>query len=147
MSGLLVGVFAEFNQGAYCGLGVKESDVESFSAFAGSFVDEAAAFTFEFAQSVGHAVFNCESYVLDASATAVVGDKLADGAVFRCAFEQLEFGLAYLEESGAHFLVSYFFDGEAFEAKHFFVEGDCLVEAGNGDADVFDMRNIHGERN
>ena len=59
------------------------------------------------------------------------------------AFEQFDFGLTHFEESGAHFLVCYFFNSETFQTKHFFVEGDCFVEAGHGDADVFNMGNFH----
>ena len=139
MGGLLVGVLAELDESAYRALGVQESDVEAFGALAGSLVDEAAALGLDFGEGVGHAVLDGESDVLDAAAAAVVGDELGDRAVLAGAFEELDFGLAYLEEGGAHFLVSHFFDGEAFEAEHVFVERNGLVEAGNGDADVFDM--------
>ena len=39
----------------------------------------------------------------------------------------------------AYFLVGYFFDGEAFEAEHVFIERNGFVERGHGDTDVFDM--------
>ena len=67
----LVGVLTELYQSANSGFGVQESDVEAFSALAGSFVDKLAAFFFGFGQSVGHAVLDSKSYVLDATATAV----------------------------------------------------------------------------
>ena len=124
---------------------MNESYVEAFGALAGSLVDETAAFALEFAQGVGNTVFHCEGYMLDAAAAAVVGDELGDGAVFGGAFQKLNLGLTDLEERGAYFLVGYFFDGEALEAEHVLVEGDCLVERRNGNADVFDMGNFHNK--
>lgn len=50
---------------------------------------------------------------------------------------------AFFKVGGAYFLIGHFFDCEALQAKHVFIEGNCLVEAGYGYADVFDVRNIH----
>ena len=66
-----------------------------------------------------------------------------NGAVLGRGLKKLDFGLSDTEESCAHFLVGHFLDGEAFEAEHIFVEGDCLVEARHGYADVFDVGNVH----
>lgn len=141
--GLFVGVFAEFHECAAGRFGVKECDVETFGALAGCFVDEAAAFFFGFGESVGHAVLHGECDVLYAAAAAVVGDEFGDGTVVGGAFEELDFGLAYFKEGGAYFLVGHFFNGEAFETEDVFVERDCLVERGDGYADMFDVRNVH----
>ena len=64
-------------------------------------------------QGVGHSVGHGESYVLDASATAVVGDELGYGAVFGRGFEKLDLGLSDAEEGCAHFLIGHLFDSEA----------------------------------
>lgn len=141
--GGLFGLLAELDEGSAGALGVEEGNVETFGALAGSLVDNAAAFAFELAQGVGDSVGDVERDVLDASAAAVAGNKLGYGAVFRGAFQELELGLPQAEECGAHLLVSYFFNGEALYAKHVFIEGDCLVERGNGDADVFNMGDFH----
>ena len=94
---------------------MNECDVEAFGTFTGSFVDKAAAFAFEFGESICHAVFNGESYVLNTAASTVGSDEFADGAVFGCTFKKLEFGLADFEESGANLLVCNFFNCKALE--------------------------------
>ena len=139
-----MGVFAEFHKGAHSGFRVEEGDVEAFCAFAGCLVNRAAALFFCFGQGVGNAVGYCECHVLYAAATAVVGNEFGDGAVFSCAFEKFDFGLADLEEGCAHFLVCHFFYCEAFKTENVFVERNGFVEGGYRDADVFDMGNIHG---
>ena len=58
-------------------------------------------------------------------------------------FKQLDFGLSYLEECCAHFLVGYFFDGKTLKAKDVFVEGDSLVQRGNGYAYMFNVGDVH----
>lgn len=138
-----LGLFAQFDERAARALGVEEGNVEAFGALAGSLVYEAAAFFFKFAQGVGHAVGDVQGHVLNAAATAVVGNELADGAVVRRALEQLDFGLADAEKCGAHLLVGNFFDSEALDAQHVLVERNGFVERGHGDADVFDMADFH----
>lgn len=116
VSVLFIGVLAEFDQRTDGRLGVEECDVEAFGALAGSFVDEAAAFGFDFVERVLHAVGDCECHVLYATAAAVVFDEFRDGAFGCGAFEEFELGLAYFEEGGANFLVGNFFDCEALQA-------------------------------
>lgn len=58
-------------------------------------------------------------------------------------FEKLDFGLAYLKEGCAHFLVGNLLDGKAFKAKNVLVEGDSLVKGGDSYTHMFDMRNVH----
>lgn len=111
-----LGVFAQFDQCAHGALGVQEGDIEAFGAFARSFVDDASAFFLNFVERCLYAALDCKSDVLDAATAAIVGDELADGAVFGCAFEEFELGLTYAEEGCAYFLVGYFFNGKAFEA-------------------------------
>ena len=118
---------------------MEERDVEAFSAAAGSLVDNAATFFLNFSEGVSYAVLDGESDVLDAATTAVLFDKFGDCAVFGSAFEELNLCLTDLEEGGANFLVSYFFDGEAFETEHVFIERDCLFERRYGDADVLNV--------
>ena len=78
---LLGGILAEFHQSAHRRFRVYEGYVETLGSLAGRLVDQAAAFLLDFSQGVGHSVGHGESYVLDASATAVVGDELGYGAV------------------------------------------------------------------
>ena len=146
MTELLVGVVAELDERTYGRLGVKESDVETFGAAAGSLVDEAAAFAFDLGESVSDAVGDAESHVLDATATAIVGDELGDSAVLGGTLEELNLGLTYLEESSLNFLVSDFFDSCTLETENVLVERDSLFERGHGDADVFDMGDFHSKK-
>ena len=118
---------------------MKEGYIQTFGTLAGSFVDYAAAFFLNFCKSVGHTVFHSKSYVLDASATAVVGNELGDGALGSGGFEELNLGLTYFEESCADFLVWNFFNSKAFETKHILIERNSFVEARNGDAYMFNV--------
>ena len=67
---------------------MEECYVKAFGTLAGSFVYQAATFSFGFGKRVGHTVFHCECDMLYAAAAAVVGDKFRDSAVFAGAFEQ-----------------------------------------------------------
>lgn len=127
---LFVGVFAKLDQCAESRLRVKERDVESFRALAGCLVDKAATLFFRLGKCVGHAVFDGKCHVLDASATAVVGDKLGYCALFACAFKKLDLGLSDLEECCAYFLVGYFLDCKTFDTECLFVERNCFVSDG-----------------
>ena len=124
----LVGVFAELNESAGRGLGMNESDIEAFGAFAGSFVYYAAAFFFYLGKSVGNSVLYSECYVLDAAAAPVFLYEFGYGAFGRGGLEKLYFGLAYLEEGCAYFLVGYFFNCKAFETKKIFVKRNGFVK-------------------
>ena len=136
-------VFAELDKSAACGFGMKEGDVETFSTATRSFVDESASLGFHLVERVLNAVGYAEGHVLDAASAAVVGDELGDCAVFGSSLEELDFGLADFKESCAHFLVSNFFDSEAFNTKNVFIERDCFLKTGNRNADVFDMGDFH----
>jgi hypothetical protein len=142
---LFVGVFAKLDERTAGRLRVEECDVEAFGTLAGSLVDKAAAFFLSFGKSVGYTVLHSECYVLDAAATAVVGDELGYCTVVACAFKKLDFGLSYFEEGCTHFLVGNFLNGKAFKAKNVLVERYSFVQAGNGYAHVFDVRNVHFE--
>lgn len=113
---LLVRVFAKLNQSSGRSLWVNESDVQAFGTFARSLVDEATAFAFNFGKSVCNAIFNSKSNVLNAAATAVVGNELGNCAVFGSCFKKLDFCLANFEECSAHFLVGNFLNCKALEA-------------------------------
>ena len=122
---------------------MQEGYVESFGTAAGRLVDKAATLLSHLIERILHAIGDSESHVLNATAAAIVSDKLGDCAILGGALEQLNLGLADAEECCAHLLVSYLFDSEAFQSEHVLVEGDSFVEAGHGDADVFDVRNFH----
>ena len=51
------------------------------------------------------------------------------------------------QESGLHFLVGDFFDGVALGAKQRFKERNGLVQAGDGDSNVFNVRGLHNYSN
>lgn len=135
----LCGVFAKLDESAAGRFRVEEGDVETFSALAGGLVDEGASLFGYFSECVGYSVLDSESDVLDAAAAAVFLDELRDGAFGRCAFEKLDFGLAYLEEGCADFLVLYFLDCETLQAESVFIKCDCSLEIGHCDAHMFDV--------
>ena len=57
--------------------------------------------------------------------------------------EELDFGLAYLKESGLYFLVGNFFNGKTFKAEDVLVERNSLFQGRHGYAYVFNMADIH----
>ena len=116
--------------------------MESFSAAAALLVDEADALLLGVVEGlVG--VLHGEGDVVDAALAAVFLDEGGDGAFGAGGLEEFDFGLSAHEEGGLDFLVGDFFDGVAFEAHNIFPVGDGFVEAGDGDADVFDVGRCH----
>ncbi len=140
---LFAGILAKLHQGAYGRLRVEEGDVEPFGALPGGLVDEAATFLLSFSQGVGYSILDGESDVLDSTASAVVGDELGDGALRGGTLEELDFSLSDLEKGGLYFLVFNFFDGKTLKAENVLVEGDCFLQGGDSNADVFNMADIH----
>ena len=77
-------------------------------------------------------------------AFAFLFDELADRAFRIGRFEQFDLRLADLEEGGTNLLFLDFLDGVALQAQLLFPEGNGLVQAFDGNAEVFDMRDVHG---
>ena len=117
-----------------------ESDHEAFGTGAGALVDEADLLLLQFVQGfvrVGHSKCN----VVDT--LAFVLDEFGDGAFRRRRLQKLNFGLANLEESSLHFLVSDLFDVVAFHPQDVFVIGDGGFQTFHGNAEMFDVGNVH----
>ncbi len=120
---------------------MEEGYVEAFGTLTGSLVDETAALGLHLVKAVLHTVGDGKRHMLDAAATTVVFNKLADGAFGSGAFKKLYLGLADLEESRAYFLVCYFLDGKTFESESVLIKGDCLFKVRHCDADVLSRKN------
>ena len=121
-------LFAKLDESSASAFGVNEGYVESFSAFAGSLVNEASAFFLDFGECVCNSVLYGKSNVLDAAAPAIVGDEFSDGALRSSGFKKLYFSLSYFEKCCTDLLVGHFFDCKTFETEHVFVEGDCFIK-------------------
>ena len=132
---------AEFSKNAVCRLRVDERDVQTFGAFARSFVDEAHAFAFHFSQSVGNTVFNGKCEVMDAFAALL--DEFGDRALVRSRLEELKFGLSNLEERILYFMVGNFFDRVSLHSENVFIIRNGFVKALDSDSEMFDVRDIH----
>ena len=133
--------FAELGEDAHGALRVKEGNVHGVSALAGSLVDKADACSVSLSDSVGYAVLNAECHVVHALAALL--EISSDGALGRCGLKELQLHLANLEEGGLHFLVFNYLGLVALEAEYVLEIGENFFNAFNGDADVFDLRNLH----
>ena len=125
---------------------MQEGDAQAFGTAARGLVDEADAQflgLFEMTFDILHG----ESDVVHATTTVVVLDELGDGAFGAGGLQKLDFGLAAAQESGLHFLVGDFFDSIALGAKQRFKERNGLVQACDGDSNVFNVRWLHNYSN
>ena len=143
---LLVLVLAKFGQHAKGRFRVQEGDAQAFGAFARGLVDKTDAQFFGLFE-MAFDILDAESNVVHATTSVVVLDELGDGAFGRSGFQKLDFSLAAAQESGLYFLVSYFFNGIALGAKQFFKERNGLVQACDGDSNVFNVRGLHNYSN
>lgn len=128
--------FADFGENSASAFRVKETDVETFGTFAGALVNQTDAFFAKFRECVG-GIVNAESDVMDAFATLF--NESGDGTLFGSGFQKLDFGLPNHEKGGLYLLVGHLFNGVALQSKHVFVIGNCIFQALNGDANVFNM--------
>ncbi len=69
--------------------------------------------------------------------------RLNDKFIRRYVSAELDFSLSDLEKGGLYFLVFNFFDGKTLKAENVLVEGDCFLQGGDSNADVFNMADIH----
>ena len=120
---------------------MQEGDVESFGTLARRFVDQLHPLARHFIQT-GLQTIDSKCQVVDAF--AFLFDELADRAFRIGRFEQFDLRLTDLEEGGTNLLFLDFLDGVALQTKLFFPEGNGLVQAFDGNAEVFDMRDVHG---
>ena len=122
---------------------MQEGNVQALGTLAGMCVNNAATLLLYLVQGVLYTVFNGKCNVLDTATATILLDELGDSALGGSSLEELNLGLAYLEKGGPYLLVSNFFNGKALEAQHVLVERNGLLERGNGDSHVFDVRNVH----
>jgi hypothetical protein len=139
-------ILAKFRQNAAGRFGMQEGDAQSFGALAGSLVDEAdAGFLGLF--KVAFKVFHGESDMVHTALAVVLLNESGDGAFGAGRLQKLDFGLAAAQKSGLHFLVGNFFNGIALGAKQLFKERNGLVQACDGDSNVFNVRWLHNYSN
>ena len=143
---LLILILAKFGQHAEGRFRVQEGDAQALGALARGLVDKADAQFLGLFQ-VAFDVLDAEGDVVHAAAPVVVLDELGDGAFGAGGLQKFDFGLAAAQESGLHFLVGDFFDGVALGAKQFFKERNGLVQARDGDSNVFNVRWLHNYSN
>ena len=122
---------------------MQEGNVQALSTLARMCVNNAATLLLYLIECVLHAILNSKCNVLDATTATVLLDELGDSALGGSSLEQLNLGLTYLEKGGPYLLVSDFFNCKALEAQHVLIERNCLLERGNGDSHMFDVRNVH----
>ena len=137
--GLLVGILAELCEHGLGAFGVEEGDLKAVGTLAGGFVDSADTLFLAFSQSVGYTILNGECHVVHTSLATVFLDELGDSRVGGSGFEELDLGVAHLEESGGHLLVFHDFLFVALQAEYVFIVLDSLFEVRHCDADVFDV--------
>ena len=125
---------------------MQEGDAQALGARTRGLVDEADASFLGFFK-VAFKVFHGESDVVHAALTVVLLDESGNGAFGAGRLQKFDFGLAAAQESGLHFLVSDFFDGIALGAQQFFEERNGLVQACDGDSNVFNVRWLHNYSN
>ena len=119
---------------------MEECDVETFSALARSLVDSADTLFLCFSEALCNACCSkCD--VVDAFASLL--DEAGDCAFRAGRFEEFEFGLSDLEESGLYLLVSDFFDCIALEAENVLIVRNGFVKRLDGDSEVFDVSEFH----
>ncbi len=119
---------------------MQEGDVQAFGALARGLVDQLHAAGGQLVQ-IGLQARCAESDVLDA--LTLLLDELADRAFRIGRLEQLDLRLADLEERRANLLLLDLLDGIALHAQLLFPERDGFVKALDGDADVFNVCQIH----
>ena len=120
---------------------MKESDVQAFSTFARSFVDELETSSSAFVKNYLQA-FNAECYVVY-TAFRVFLQPFSDSAFFRSWFKKFNFSLTAFEECCTYFFFYYLFDAVAFCTKELFVIRDYVFEFVNCDTKVFNVSWFH----
>ena len=116
---------------------MQESNIEAFSTFTRSLVNQANALTIAFGKCFGNTVFNAECNMMNALVAFV--EPFLNGALRRCGLKQLKFYLATFQECGLYFLVGHFFNGVALKSKNVFEIRQSLFDTGNGNSQVFDV--------
>ena len=121
---------------------MQKSNTQPLGTLARRLVDEADAGFLSFLQ-VTFQVLHGESDVVHTTLAVVLLDEGGDGALGAGGLQELDFGLAAAQEGGPHLLVSDFFNGVALRAQQFFKERNGLVQARDGDSNVFNVRGLH----
>ncbi len=116
---------------------MKEGDEFAGGAFSGLFVDQVEAGGATAGQG-GLKVIDFEREVMDSFATLL--EELADRAVGRGWFEQLDAGLTGLEKDHADLLVFHHFRFGRRDTQGSLEGGDGLREGADGDADMIELR-------
>ena len=112
---------AEFGEDTAGGFRVSEADHEVLGAGAGGLVDEAHFLGGQLVEGFVGVGYR-EGDVVDA--LAAVLDELRDGALRTCRLQELDLGLAHLEEGGLYLLVGDLFDVVAFHPEDVLVIRD-----------------------
>ena len=131
---------AKLGQHTFGRLGVKERNVQTLGAFAGSLVDEAYLFLLGLGECLSY-ILHGVGDVVDTLATFL--DEACNGALGAGGLEELDFGLTHLEESGFHLLVGHLLDVVTLQAKYLLVVGNSLLKAFDCDTEMLDVRNSH----
>ena len=139
---LFVLILAKFGQHAAGRFGMQEGDAQSLGTRTWGLVDETDAQLLGLFE-VTLDVLDGEGDVVHTAASVVLLDESGDGALRAGGLQKLDFGLTAAQESGLHLLVGDFFNGVALGAKQFFEERNGLVQACDGDSNVFNVRRLH----
>ena len=116
---------------------MEERNVQALSTLARSLVDEADASSITLCKCISYTIFDSKCYMVYAS--ALVLDKLSDGALLRCGLEQFDLGFTYHKECGTHLLVFYSLDVVALQTQYVLVVGECFLDALYSNAEVFNL--------
>jgi hypothetical protein len=136
------GFAAEFRQDAAGGFRVQERDLHSFGPGTRIPVDQLHPLRSRIREGRGQ-ILHRKGNVMDP--LSPLFDEHPDGSGRIGAFEQFNLRTTDKEECGSDFLVRDIFHCVAAKPQNAFVVLPRLVDAADGDADVFDVGNGHGE--
>ncbi len=142
MNIFLLGLLAELGQNTLCRFRMQERNHEVLSTFAGSLVDELETCSLALSQRVSYVLY-VESNVVNTASSAVLLDELGNRGLRASRLQKLDLHLAYLEESGADFLVCHFLDRITLVPGKELKEGRSLFDRGYCDTQMLNVCGFH----
>ena len=138
----LLRLLADLREYPLGGFWMEESDHEVLSTFAGSFVDELETCSLALSQRVSYVLY-VESNVVNTASSAVLLDELGNRGLRASRLQKLDLHLAYLEESGADFLVCHFLDRITLVPGKELKEGRSLFDRGYCNTQMLNVCGFH----